>query len=277
MSLCSKEQVPIPNTCIFEGHLYIRTENKKWKWRLFRFDGTRFTCLKKTDYTIQFIIGVSSIASISLLRKAKRPPICFSIQTTTPERHVFKAANKKDLERWLFVLTKMWTFSQDQQIQICHENTNLALLSNEKFRVIEEWRKSLAELMRHDPNIKQTPPPIEPIPEDDNLSIFTDMTSVSRRHVKKVRRSIRRSTKVIPLLEETSTLKKRRSDDVRHWMGKPEVQPPREGKKRLSMPVIKSPEEEEEEMSLAELLHKLNLTGQNHQHTIIPYTHRQAY
>ncbi|KAG1137135.1 hypothetical protein G6F37_006781 [Rhizopus arrhizus] len=349
MSLCSSEQeIQLTSTSIFEGHLYIRTEKKKWKWRLFRFDGTSFTCLSPKKYPYnpnvtnplyttpkkklideppikhyqlpEWTVDIVSIASISLLRKAKRPPICFSIQTIFNERFVLKAGKQKDLERWLFVLTKMWKFTQDQQILVCQQQQQeqehyfydkpLALLSNEKIQVIEEWRKSLTELMAYDSNIKRTPPPIEPIPEDDNLSIFTDMTSISRRRIKKVRRSSKRSTKIMPLLDETSNLKRRRSDDVRHWIGntkpqtenkllldeksKPRYQSYMREKKSVQKKIpeqkrmsVVLTEEEDEEISLAELLHRLNITEQQqaslrHCSTFVtpliaPYTFRQPF
>jgi hypothetical protein len=137
---------------------------------------------------------------------------------------------------------------KENDIDIVDDNTPLVhsmnkpptqTLSNEKIKVIEEWRKSLAELMANDPTIRiTTPPPIEPIPDDDTMSIFTDMTSVSKRPknssmIKRktskrstaTSRSLRRnksnsispSTKELPL-EGRPTLKKKRSDDVRNWM-----------------------------------------------------------
>ncbi|KAI9282754.1 hypothetical protein BY458DRAFT_497261 [Sporodiniella umbellata] len=340
MSLFSNEQeIPITSAPVYEGHLYIRNEKKQWKWRLFRFDGSNFTCLNSkkyppnpsvtnplyispkrlTDEVMQpplkhfqlpyWTIDVTSISSISLLRKAKKAPKYFSVQTVFGKRFVFKASKQKDMERWLFVLTKMWKFTQDQQILLYQPplGDDKPMLSEEKIQVIEEWQRSLAELMAYDPNIKKYPPPIEPIPEDENMSIFTDITSVSHKRTKRAKKLSKRSTKVtpkelakevkehketteVPLIEETSTLKRRRSDEVQHWMNntfnyfqqdKDEVlsivedAPILNGKlsyhnkvkggkcnivkESMTTSELKT-DEEEEEISLAELMYKLNLT-----------------
>ncbi|KAG1467387.1 hypothetical protein G6F56_004442 [Rhizopus delemar] len=334
MSLLSNEQeIPITSTPVFEGYLYLRNEKKQWKWRLFRFDGSSLTCLHSKKYPPnpsvtnplyispkpltdelmqpplkyfqlpQWTIDVISISSISLLRKAKKPPKYFSIQTIFGKRFVFKSSKKKDMERWLFVLTKMWKFTQDQQILLFEPplNNEKPMLSEEKIHVIEEWQKSLAELMAYDPNIKKTPPPIEPILEDDNMSIFTDITSISHRRSKKLKKLSKRPAKItpkespkelkeMPLIDKPSALQRRRSDDVQHWMsntfnyfqqeesedismledvpalkGKISYHDDIQGKKcsivkeTVAMP-FKLKEEEEEELSLAEILYKMNLT-----------------
>ncbi|ORE09314.1 hypothetical protein BCV72DRAFT_254884 [Rhizopus microsporus var. microsporus] len=312
MSLYSNEQeIPVTCTPIFEGHLYVRTEKKEWKWRLFRFDGSTFTCLstkkqpnsptvnnplyttpkRLTDESIpnikyfqlpEWTVDLSTICSISLLRKSKRPPKCFSIQTIFNKRYVLKASKQKDLERWLFVLTKMWTFTQQQRQQEEPKVQPMLkpMLSREKVQVIEEWRRSLAELMAQDPNIKKTvaPPPIEPMPEDDNLSIFTDMTSISHRRPNKkvIKRPSTRRAKIMPkemplVTEANLILKKKGLDDAGLWMifvEKVKYYNLESGKKLIIqsqsnyLNYAKREEEEDEDISLAELLHKLNLTKQ---------------
>jgi hypothetical protein len=317
------EEIPVTSTPIFEGHLSVRNDKKQWQWRLFRFDGSCFTCLstrkvKLPPHTIlnnqpeesnqlsytspllatpkdknkrlygnrtelkyyqlpEWTIDVVNISSISVLKKANKrtPSRCFSLRTFNHRCIILKAHKQKDLERWLFVLTKMWKFTQavknqvaaQQQQQLYNQQQvedNIPLvhsivippqqqqqqqsqqayrpstLSDEKIRVIEEWRKSLAELMANDPNIRiSTPPPIEPIPDDDAMSVFTDMTSVSHRlpNTTKIKRrttskrsnpsksiSSRRHkpNSIAPQQQQTvdtrPTLKKRRSDDVRNWM-----------------------------------------------------------
>ncbi|KAI9361092.1 hypothetical protein BD770DRAFT_33632 [Pilaira anomala] len=327
----SMEEIPVTNTPIFEGHLSVRSEKKQWQWRLFRFDGSNFTCLstrkvklqandgtaypnlistpkdknkrlvQTTDNKIElkyyqlpeWTIDVANISAISVLKRVKKnnlttPSKCFSIRTFQNQHFILKAQKQKDLERWLFVLTKMWKFTQavkekvqqhyynQQQIQqqqqqvvqeeedniplvhsvttppTCYNNSNnRPALSNEKIKVIDEWRKSLAELMANDPSIKaSTPPPIESIPDDDTMSIFTDITSVSHHRplqpqpkiIKRVKtKSIRRTktNSISPQLQQQQqqqqqgqeitaaiglegrpvpTLRKRRSDDVRNWM-----------------------------------------------------------
>ncbi|GAN09262.1 hypothetical protein MAM1_0254d08787 [Mucor ambiguus] len=361
-SLDRNEEVPVTSTPIFEGHLSIRTEKKHWQWRLFRFDGSNFTCLStrkiklppnhstslkstESNYSLtspllatpkdkskrlvessktelkyyqlpEWTIDVANISAISVLKRAKKNALqqssskCFSIRTFDQKYYILKAQKQKDLERWLFVLTKMWKFTQTvknqvQQLQqqqqqqqfyyptlsnataavaaaaAAHQvaqvqaqaqqvqqqqqaavqaavDDNIPLvhsiqqfpkppaLSDEKIKVIEEWRKSLAELMASDPCIKvSTPPPIEPIPDDDTMSVFTDMTSVSNRPKSMKRRgnskrsvtsrSLRRNktNSIAPAGAASSsnqhqemplegrpgpTLRKRRSDDVRNWM-----------------------------------------------------------
>ncbi|KAI7897202.1 uncharacterized protein EV154DRAFT_475526 [Mucor mucedo] len=253
------QEVPVTATPIFEGHLSVKRDKRHWQWRLFRFDGSNFTCLssrkvKLSNETItnsnllatpkdknnrviqaadenkiefkyyqspEWMIDVVDISAISVLKKKKStvPSKCFSIRTFSGQCFILKAQKQKDLERWLFVLTKMWKFTQ---------------AVNEQIKVIDEWRKSLAELMACDPCIKQvvTPPPIESIPDDDTMSIFTDITSVSHRQrpnsIKRVKSRSSRKTKSnsispahqeLPLEDKpVPTLRKRRSDDVRNWM-----------------------------------------------------------
>ncbi|KAI8367319.1 hypothetical protein BD560DRAFT_399884 [Blakeslea trispora] len=264
-------EIPVTTTPIFEGHLYIRNQKKQWLWRLFRFDGCYLTCLSKRkvkdnntpnplfstpkQLTVEdnkeqkikyyqlpeWTVDISRIISISVLKRknSSQPSKCFSIRSM--ERVVvLKAHKQKDLERWLFVLTKMWHFAQLQPqefdedeedniplVQIKHPN-----LSQEKLKTIEAWCTSLAELIANNPSIK--PPPIEPIPDDDATSAFTDMTSVSNRHRIKRRASSRRSSKRAVLVPHSfqemplqtkspQKLKKRRSDDVRNWMDRKKI------------------------------------------------------
>ncbi|KAI8378165.1 hypothetical protein EDC96DRAFT_493806 [Choanephora cucurbitarum] len=260
-------EIPVTTTPIFEGHLYIRNQKKQWIWRLFRFDGSHLTCLSKRkvrnnntpsplfstpkQLTIEddkeqqvnyyqlpeWTMDISRVTSISVLKRknSSQPSKCFSIRSM--ERAiVLKAHKQKDLERWLFVLTKMWHFTRLQPPQIDDdEEDNVPLvqikypiLSQEKLKTIEAWCSSLAELIANNPSIKQPPPPIEPIPDDENTSVFTNITSVSNRHRIKRRASSKRSSKrafvphafqEMPLQTKSpQKLKKRRSDDVRHWM-----------------------------------------------------------
>ncbi|KAI8992449.1 hypothetical protein BDB01DRAFT_432939 [Pilobolus umbonatus] len=203
----------------------------------------------------EWIIDVAQMTSISLFRKAKKlqnHTNCFSIRTTDGKYYLFKAPKHKDLERWLFVITKMWHFTQAVRAQSSYyppspppqqynipndDNAPLVnsvlydskyrspILSEKKTQVIDEWRKSLAELMAHDSNIQPyTPPPIVPIPDDDVLSIYTDMTSISHRNkpplVRKKSSSLKKPIKprMQPLGDSSQSVRKKRSDDVGHWM-----------------------------------------------------------
>ncbi|KAG2228250.1 hypothetical protein INT45_011042, partial [Circinella minor] len=414
------EEVPA-TAPIFEGHLYLQHPEKKsrWQWRLFRFDGTSFTCLstrkiklpKDTpvdsaimrqetllasrstqqnlnntqlntspsfntshtspllatpkDKTLRLIslansmpdlqttdkqqqqqttvppnnneetvvmasyyqlpkwtVDISNISAISVLKQQstkKRSPFstssngskskCFCVRTFDGECYIMKAQKHKDLERWLFVLTKMWRYAQtirnqliqQQQQQLMttsssslllhqqpqqhhhyphqpqqqpslvqlsqrspssyrlsskqiwesppenmhrpvvdvnntmmmrnlvppppfhqppppsnnnntnNNNNNInkgsrsipssslpydnrykpPMLSTEKLHWIDQWRESLAELAAYDTSL---PPPIEPIPDDDNMSSISGLTSISLREKSTAARKAQQST-----------------------------------------------------------------------------------
>ncbi|KAI8878853.1 hypothetical protein K501DRAFT_287674 [Backusella circina FSU 941] len=301
-----QQEIPV-TTPIFEGHLYTRNEKRNWTWRLFRFDGSFFTCLsthklktepstesiplllstpkdtskrlttdKKTElkyYQLpEWTVDLTQVSSINVLKKVKshnnyNRSRCFSIRTFQGACYVLKAQKHKDLERWLFVLSKMWKFTQavkeqqerllqydaqdhiplvhsiKQQPQQQQQQSSYPNLSEEKVQVIEKWRTSLAELMANDPTIRvSTPPPIESLPDDDAVSVFTDMTSISNRPKTLKRRTrssvvVRRNNttktnsvapsgggETLPLEkggdQRSPTLRKKRSDDVRNWMNR---------------------------------------------------------
>ncbi|KAL0074461.1 hypothetical protein J3Q64DRAFT_1704515 [Phycomyces blakesleeanus] len=359
------EEVPAASP-VFEGHLYLRTEKKQWQWRLFRFDGSSFTCLSTrkvklppntavdgpsdpnlqlsflqasppTSFTSpllatpkkqphirltsksnqlknqsqdpervmasyyqlpKFTIDIANISAVSMLKRpsktnnnsnknnsqgfysaitiAPAPSKCFCVRTFDGQCFVMKAQKQKDLERWLFVLTKMWNFVQADILQTPHSQPScqinqtepsqydqryrMPILSFEKTHWIEEWRKSLAELIAYDPNIKVSPPPIESIPDDDRMSVYSDMTSVSNRNQqttyaygkpsglpsrrrtptissKRSNRSLQKLPTAVelemPLQQRTrSSLRKKRSDDVKNWI---------EPAKRMERPTVAHP------------------------------------
>lgn len=330
-----KDTMEVPVAApVFEGHLYLRTQSKRWQWRLFRFDGTSFTCLSTrkvklppdTPVTVpnqdlvcsqlngspsintsltspllatpkdkslrlthrsmpnlaaadeppmmanyyqlpKWTVDVSNISAISVLKRSKkRSPFspskskCFCIRTFDGQCYIMKAANHKELERWLFVLTKMWKFAQTIRKQLLNQQSALVpqqqqqqqqrttipqtqqhriaddeddapvmrslvppapprhvqkaqpapisvtqhptppippqpqqpaspydtlykppTLNAEKTQWIDEWRRSLAQLAASGANINMTPPPIESIPDDDNVSSLSGFTSISAR------------------------------------------------------------------------------------------------
>ncbi|KAI7851002.1 hypothetical protein BDC45DRAFT_559725 [Circinella umbellata] len=417
------EEVPA-TAPIFEGHLYLQHPEKKnrWQWRLFRFDGTSFTCLstrkiklpkdtpvdsaimrqetllasRSTQQTLnksqlntspsfntshtspllatpkdkslrlislansmpdlqttdkqqqqqttvppnnneetvvmasyyqlpKWTVDISNISAISVLKQQstkKMSPFstssngskskCFCVRTFDGECYIMKAQKHKDLERWLFVLTKMWRYAQTirnqliqqqqqqqqqqlmtssssslllhQQPQQRHHyphqppqqpslvqlsqsspsyrisskqiwesppenmhrpvvdvnntmmmrnlvpppsfhqplppsnnnntiNNNInkgsrsipssslpydnrykpPMLSTEKVHWIDQWRESLAELAAYDTS---SPPPIEPIPDDDNMSSISGLTSISLREKSTAARKAQQSTMV---------------------------------------------------------------------------------
>ncbi|KAI9025958.1 hypothetical protein CLU79DRAFT_699254, partial [Phycomyces nitens] len=270
-SLISQFSEEVPATSpVFEGHLYLRTDKKQWQWRLFRFDGSSFTCLSTRKVKLppntpsqqtkpsqepdrvlasyyqlpKFTIDIANISAVSMLKRpaktnnhgicsaisiAPAPSKCFCVRTFDGQCFVMKAQKQKDLERWLFVLTKMWNFVQAVRTQINQQEPSqydkrykMPTLSFEKAHWIEEWRKSLAELIAYDPNIKITPPPIESIPDDDRMSVYSDMTSVSNRNPQNYGKPTKLAAPIeleMPLQQRTrSSLRKKRSDDVKNWI-----------------------------------------------------------
>ncbi|KAI8087549.1 hypothetical protein BDF21DRAFT_491981 [Thamnidium elegans] len=131
---------------VFEGHLYIK-ENDKWIWRLFRFDGSTFICLstKKSklpapsapaknrtvrlmmtnnstsNYLSKWTIGIHQISAISILKpkdKSKTNKLkAFTVRTHEGHCFILKAHKQDDLERWIFVLSKMWKISRQPVIK----------------------------------------------------------------------------------------------------------------------------------------------------------------
>ncbi|KAI8149662.1 hypothetical protein BJV82DRAFT_129352 [Fennellomyces sp. T-0311] len=200
----------------------------------------------------KWTVDISNISAISVLKQQpkKRSPFStstsskpksFCVRTFDGQCYVMKAQKHKDLERWLFVLTKMWKFAQTIRNQLQQQqkkttpvpvqpspsyrpssrhiwepapetmhrpvvdaNSNMMMrnlvppppphqemarpspydnrykapmLSMEKVQWIDQWRESLAELAAYD----TSPPPIEPIPDDDKMSTISGLTSISLR------------------------------------------------------------------------------------------------
>ncbi|KAI8344497.1 hypothetical protein BC941DRAFT_497761 [Chlamydoabsidia padenii] len=367
---------------VFEGHLYLKTDNKQWQWRLFRFDGTCFTCLSTRKVKLppntrvdppandpQFIysmpsftstsltspllatptnksrqhsstsdvlplakyyqlpkwtVNIVNISAVSVLKPLTKKKLtmttsssqrCFCVRTFDGKCYVMKAQKQKDLERWLFVLTKMWKFAQaikqqllsPQHQQILQQQQTLGegndnnnpiqsqdsltlsqmyqrprhaslinlrninynsipnvtaspvpcavpvndrspytnntftgyekryqhpSLSAEKMECIDAWRQSLGELMASDPQLCiSNPPPIKSIPDDDQISVISDMTSVSHRKPPTLGRRVSSSSSSIKRSSQLSSnkvklrdhqappsLKKKRSNDVKNWI-----------------------------------------------------------
>jgi hypothetical protein len=103
------------------------------------------------------------------------------------------------------------------------------MLSVEKSECIDAWRQSLCELMSVDPHLQvSTPPPIESIPDDDQISVISDMTSIShrkptlRRRVSIASSTSKRSSRSVKVKPRDASapqkLKKKRSNDVKNWI-----------------------------------------------------------
>ncbi|ORZ08921.1 hypothetical protein BCR42DRAFT_124824 [Absidia repens] len=175
---------------VFEGYLYLRTDKKQWQWRMFRFDGTCFTCLSTRKVKLppnthvdapplndqplmqslpsftttsltspllatptnksrqksttsaamplanyyqlpKWTVDITNISAVSVLKPSsssnkkkltmlpsQKQARCFCVRTFDGNCYIMKAQKQKDLERWLFVLTKMWKFAQAMKHQL---------------------------------------------------------------------------------------------------------------------------------------------------------------
>lgn len=137
------QEIPVTEH-VFEGRLYIK-ENDKWIWRLFRFDGSTFICLSSkkrklpappsapaknrsvrlnnnstSSYLSKWTVGVHQISAISILKPKDKSITnklkAFTIRTHEGHCYILKAHKQDDLERWIFVLSKMWKLSQQQPV-----------------------------------------------------------------------------------------------------------------------------------------------------------------
>ncbi|GAA5795040.1 hypothetical protein EDC94DRAFT_654598 [Helicostylum pulchrum] len=148
------QEIPVTEH-VFEGRLYIK-ENDKWIWRLFRFDGSTFICLstKKnklpappaasapaknrtvrlmmmtntnnnnnsttSNYLSKWTIDVHQMSAISILKPKDKSITnklkAFTIRTHEGHCYILKAHKQDDLERWIFVLSKMWKLSQHEPV-----------------------------------------------------------------------------------------------------------------------------------------------------------------
>ncbi|KAI8354366.1 hypothetical protein B0O80DRAFT_498377 [Mortierella sp. GBAus27b] len=127
---------------IYSGHLLKLGSNDRWQSRLFTFDGSVLACLGKKPKTpaimtydpyvsspfvstshnpnTKWFINVDSITDIKLL-PTPRIYRCFpygdiskelSIQTNDGRNMVLRASKDVDLERWYFVLSRIWEYQQ---------------------------------------------------------------------------------------------------------------------------------------------------------------------
>ncbi|KAL0094305.1 hypothetical protein F4703DRAFT_1937802 [Phycomyces blakesleeanus] len=203
---------------------------------------------------IKFTIEISNISAISVLKRSKQEhglksafgqskSRCFCIRTYDNQGYVMKAQKQKDFERWLFVLTKMWTFAQSVREQSPYSphhsldrqsrsrslpvlpslpdlplNSTFKLkehpvLSLEKVQWIDQWRLSLEELVTYGPNLHFTPPPIDPIP-DDILTDTSGMTSLGA-HQSTPDKPIKRKQPLVPRRSLGSHSKRQPSHNIK--------------------------------------------------------------
>jgi hypothetical protein len=90
-------------------------------------------------------------------------------------------------------------------------------LSSEKLDWIDAWRNSLAELVACDPQIKLAPPVIEPIQDDDTMSLASEMTSITTR----ARLKAEESAELKTAYPNTTSLRRRVTTGSRHSARKP--------------------------------------------------------
>jgi hypothetical protein len=141
----------------------------------------------------KWTIDIINISSISILKpnKAFKHPFsnssskCFCIRTFNGDCHVMKAHTQDDLERWIFVLSKIQV-ARDTPDVIKDNPAHNNCLSNEKVIWIEEWIKSLEELAEFDcmeskknkPGLKRRRSIRRKPTEEDSINFFQDVHTI---------------------------------------------------------------------------------------------------
>lgn len=166
--LKNTQEIPVTGH-LFEGHLYIK-ENDKWIWRLFRFDGSSFICLSSKKSKLpaslslssttknrtvrltnetsssccqltKWAISMSQISAISILKPKEKKTYsttttnklrCFTVRTYGGGCYILKAHKQDDLERWIFVLSKMGKLYQPSSSSVIDNNNNFFNKTDEK-------------------------------------------------------------------------------------------------------------------------------------------------
>lgn len=168
----------------------------------------------------KWTIDMVQISTISILKPkennrktfsfAPSQPKSFSIRTYDGGCYIMKAHKQDDLERWIFVLAKMWKVTQaarmyqsaivspppikqqqhyhnatptllsglnkeDQLLNQQQQLNNMPSLSNEKVLWIEEWIKSLAELAANDYKAYEV---FDDEASNYNMNFFQDVNTV---------------------------------------------------------------------------------------------------
>lgn len=131
---------------------------------------------------------------------------------STPISNVRKLVPPLPLENYGGLLRSPVEAGQAQDTEIYEQRYQMPQLSEDKLNWIDAWRNSLAELVASDPEIKLAPPVIEPIKDDDMMSIGSEMTSITTRARLKAEAEI--DTKAIN--GNTVSLRRRTTGNSRH-------------------------------------------------------------
>lgn len=101
--------------------------------------------------------------------------------------------------------------------EIYEQRYQMPQLSDEKADWIDAWRNSLAELVASDPQIKLAPPVIEPVKDDDTMSLGSEMTSITTR----ARLKAEEETDTKSVYGNATSLRRRVTSGSRHSARKP--------------------------------------------------------
>ncbi|KAI8073020.1 hypothetical protein BC940DRAFT_290349 [Gongronella butleri] len=75
-------------------------------------------------------VQLTHVQSISLLATKEKAPPCCCIRTNDDTTYVLKASKRKDLDRWLFVLTKAWQWLRNAPVMPTCSSTTLQTANN---------------------------------------------------------------------------------------------------------------------------------------------------
>ncbi|KAF9542876.1 hypothetical protein EC957_001467 [Mortierella hygrophila] len=105
----------------YSGYLMKLGSNDRWQSRLFTFDGSAPCRTQPYNPNTKWFLHIATITDIRLLPSPKSYYRCFPtldlpralfIQTADGRSVTLKSKKNIELERWFFVLTKMWAFQQ---------------------------------------------------------------------------------------------------------------------------------------------------------------------
>ncbi|KAG9326213.1 hypothetical protein KVV02_001097 [Mortierella alpina] len=185
-------------TVVYSGHLLKLGSNNRWQSRLFTFDGSVLKCigkrsrrptivtydphvsspfassserLQQLEPNTKWSIDLSLVVDISLSPAAKSGryfmPISaskqLSLQTSDGETRLLRASKDADLERWYFVLVKIWEqqVQQVQQVGTTESSDTRHLAAHQQSKQLFEkyLQKQHDHKQEHSPSQEQTQQP----------------------------------------------------------------------------------------------------------------------
>lgn len=155
--------------------------------------------------------------TLAIITSKDHPPHSSNPSPHTPLSNIRKLVPPLPRENY-GGLARHPTEQQAAPSDIYEQRYQMPQLSDEKAHWIDAWRNSLAELVASDPQIKVAPPVIEPIKDDDTMSLGSEMTSITTRARLKAEETEPKS--VYP---NTTNLRRRITSGSRHSARKPTI------------------------------------------------------